>query len=71
MLLPSTCHVGGLPLTSTTGNIKSLNNQHTYHVTAARPELAKFMALPPGFRFRVLAEEDDVWFDPKVAAERA
>jgi len=33
------------------GNIESLNHEHTYHVTAARPDLASFLALPYGFRF--------------------
>ena len=33
------------------GNIESLKHEHTYHVTAARPDLASFLALPYGFRF--------------------
>jgi hypothetical protein len=47
-------------------NIKSLKNEHTYHITAARPELAKYLALPQGFRFDSLAQ--DAWLDHEVAA---
>lgn len=69
---PSPDHMSGWWLTTGQydGNIQHLKNQHTYHVTAARPELAKYLALPEGFRFRVSPEGDDVWFDEKVAAER-
>lgn len=49
------------------GNIKSLTNHHTYHVTAARPDLAKFLALPCGFRFDQ-TEREVAWFDPEAAA---
>ena len=47
------------------GNIKSLRHEHTYHVTAARPDLAKYLALPDGFRFNFSVAEE-VWFDEKV-----
>jgi hypothetical protein len=49
------------------GDIKSLKNHHTYHVTAARPDLAKFLALPCGFRFDQTTGEK-AWFDPEAAA---
>ena len=48
------------------GDIKSLRNEHTYHVTAARPDLAKFLALPCGFRFDQTSGEK-AWFDPEAA----
>ncbi|MBV8206703.1 MAG: hypothetical protein JO041_07915 [Acidobacteria bacterium] len=51
------------------GNVKSLQREHTYHLTAARPELAKYLALPHGFRFD-LSTGDDVWKDDRVAANR-
>jgi hypothetical protein len=33
------------------GRIESLQRHHTYHVTSSRPELARYLALPRGFRF--------------------
>lgn len=47
-------------------NVKSLTNHHTYHVTAARPDLARFLALPIGFRFD-LTKKQRVWIDQEVA----
>jgi len=49
------------------GDVKSLKHEHTYHVTAARPDLAKYLALPDGFRFD-LSRIEDVWRDEKVRA---
>jgi hypothetical protein len=49
------------------GDINSLKNHHTYHVTAARPDLAKFLALPCGFRFDQ-TDGEKAWFDPEAAA---
>ena len=51
------------------GDVSTLKHEHTYHVTAARPDLAKFMALPVGFRYDLLTHED-VWFDQGVLASR-
>ncbi len=48
------------------GKIESLTNHCTYHVTAARPDLAKYLALPHGFRFD-LTDGEKVWFDPEAA----
>ncbi len=48
------------------GDVKSLTNHHTYHVTAARPDLARFLALPIGFRFD-LTKGQRVWIDEEVA----
>jgi hypothetical protein len=45
-----------------------LKREHLYHVTAARPDLAEYVALPYGFRFD-LSQGQDVWFDPKVASQ--
>jgi hypothetical protein len=39
-----------------------------YHLTAARPDLARYLALPFGFRFDQ-ASGEDVWFDEQVARE--
>ena len=51
------------------GDISTLKHEHTYHVTAARPDLAKFMALPAGFRYD-LSTHEDVWFDQGVLASK-
>ena len=48
------------------GDINSLKREHTSHVTAARPDLAKYLALPTGFRFD-LSGREDVWLDEKVS----
>lgn len=48
------------------GNIKSLTNHHTYHVTATRPDLAAFLALPIGFRID-LTDGQHAWLDQEVA----
>ena len=34
------------------GDINSIKTTHLYHVTAKRPDLAPFIALPVGFRFK-------------------
>jgi hypothetical protein len=64
---PSPDHMSGWWITTDLydGNIKSLRNEHIYHVTAARPDLAKYLALPDGFRFN-LSVAEEVWFDQKV-----
>lgn len=49
------------------GDVGTLRNEHTYHVTAARPDLTKFLALPCGFRFDQTSGEK-VWFDPEAAS---
>ena len=65
---PSPKHMSGWWITTDQydGNIESLKHEHTHHVTAARPELAKYLALPEGFRFD-LSIKEDVWRDEKVA----
>lgn len=65
---PSPTHMSGWWITTDKydGNIRSLKNEHTYHLTAARPELAKYLALPVGFRFDFTSSED-VWFEERIA----
>jgi hypothetical protein len=64
---PSPDHMSGWWITTDlyNGDIRTLKHEHTYHVTAARPDLAKYLALPDGFRFDLSATED-VWLDEKV-----
>lgn len=65
---PSPEHMSGWWVTTDDcdGDIKSLKSEHTYHLTAARPDLAKYLALPPGFRFD-LSSFEDVWFEEEAA----
>jgi hypothetical protein len=65
---PSPGHMSGWWLTtrSCDGDIRSLTREHLYHVTAARPDLGRYMALPFGLRFDQTNGED-VWFDQDVA----
>lgn len=51
------------------GDMSTLVIDHLYHLTAMRPDLARFVALPPGYRFDTSNGEDDVWFDVGVAAD--
>ena len=48
------------------GDVGSLRKEHTYHLTASRPDLAKYLALPYGFRFD-LSTFEDVWYEQDVA----
>jgi hypothetical protein len=61
---PSPDHMSGWWITTDlyNGNIQTLKREHTYHVTAVRPDLAKYLALPDGFRFDLTGTED-VWLD--------
>jgi len=64
---PAPEHMSGWWITTDlyNGDVSTLKHEHTYHVTAKRPDLAKFMALPRGFRYD-LATHEDVWFDEKT-----
>ncbi|WP_197387310.1 hypothetical protein [Ralstonia pseudosolanacearum] len=66
---PSPHHMSGWWLTteSYNGDINTLKKVHAYHVSAARPDLAKYFSLPFGYRFHSL--NSAVWFDEKVANE--
>ncbi|MBX3257335.1 MAG: hypothetical protein KF862_24635 [Chitinophagaceae bacterium] len=64
----SPSHMTGWYLTSNSykGDIKSLSVDHLYHLLKKRPDLAKFMALPFGYRFYKDFKEEDVWLDEEV-----
>lgn len=49
------------------GNMKALRSEHVYHVCSARPDVARFLALPIGSRFDT--RTGSAWFDPEVAAD--
>jgi hypothetical protein len=44
-------------------NVKSL---HVYHLLETYPDILKYLALPPGWRFLVAGNYEDVWFDEKL-----
>ena len=39
---------------------------HTIHLVDYRPEVIKFLGLPPGYRFLIAGDYVDVWFDPAL-----
>lgn len=39
---------------------------HTQHLLHRRPEVVKYLGLPPGYRFLIAGDYVDVWFDPKL-----
>lgn len=51
-------------------NANSLVTEHLYHITAARPDLAKFIALPHGFRFSQ-KRGDVVYFDEEAISRHS
>jgi hypothetical protein len=66
---PSPEHMSGWWITTAryNGDVKSLKTEHLYHLTAARPDLARYLALPYGFRFDTGPDVPDVWFDLDTA----
>jgi hypothetical protein len=44
---------------------------HTAHIYEERPEIAKFLGLAPGHRFRLADDYVDVWFDPELLIIRS
>lgn len=61
-------HMTGWYLTSNSfdGDINSLVVDHLYHILKERPDLAKYLALPPGYRFYKDEKEEEAWFDESV-----
>ena len=44
----------------------SFSPVHAHHLIQLRPEVLKFLGLPPGFRFLVAGDYTDVWYDPTL-----
>jgi len=42
---------------------------HLKHLHECRPDLIRFMSLPPGWRFLVAPDYEDAWFDPSLLIE--
>jgi len=55
-------HMSGWYLTTEdyNGDIETMKVEHLYHVTASRPETARYIALPPGSWFTLWEDGDDV-----------
>jgi hypothetical protein len=69
---PSPEHMSGWYLLQSAGErpeVASLRILHLHHVVLERPDLAAFLALPPGHRFRQPSEPSQptrIWFDAKL-----
>ena len=65
----SPSHMTGWWLTTErcSGNIDLLQTVHFRHIEEQRPDIARYMALPYGYRFQLGGKEEHVWFDAKAA----
>lgn len=63
---PSPEHMSGWWITTDryNGDVATLKTIHAYHLTARRPDLARYLALAFGFRF--YSENDEIRFDPNA-----
>lgn len=62
-------HMSGWYLTSNSfdGDVNTLIVDYLYHILKERPDIAKFLALPSGYRFYKDGEGHNIWFDPEVS----
>jgi hypothetical protein len=42
---------------------------HVDHLVELCPDLMRYLGLPPGWRFQVAPDHEDVWFDPALLVE--
>lgn len=42
---------------------------HVAHVAQYLPSVEPYLSLPPGYRFQIADEHEDVWFDPALLVE--
>lgn len=42
---------------------------HVSHIENYIPEIKKYLALPPGYRFLVAGDYEDVWHDPNLICD--
>jgi hypothetical protein len=54
---------GGKQLSKDPGFFSPL---HTQHLLRRKPEILKFLGLPPGYRFLIAGDYVDIWFDPNL-----
>jgi hypothetical protein len=61
-------HMSGWYLTteSYSGDVRDLRVDHLYHLTSRRPDVVRFLALPPGHRFEISVRGGRAYFDPEV-----
>jgi hypothetical protein len=66
---PSPEHMSGWWLSTDRydGDVKALTLEHIYHVATWRPDLARYLALPLGWRFST--DRSEIWFDESVAKQ--
>ncbi|MGG7607373.1 immunity protein Imm33 domain-containing protein [Massilia sp. BKSP1R2A-1] len=43
---------------------------HVEHIAEYLPSVTPYLSLPPGYRFQIADEYEDVWFDPALLSER-
>jgi hypothetical protein len=65
-------HMSGWYLTTDrySGNIEDLKVGHLHHLTALRPDLVRFLALPHGYRFELTGQGERAYFDAQVLKEK-
>jgi hypothetical protein len=39
---------------------------HTFHLEESYPEIMKYLALPPGWRFLIASDYEDIWYDESL-----
>jgi hypothetical protein len=42
---------------------------HFKHIDEWAPNIKKYLGLPPGWRFLIAGDYEDVWFDPDIIIE--
>lgn len=43
---------------------------HVRHLEEWCPDVLRFLGLPPGYRFLVAGDHEDVWFDPSLLVDQ-
>jgi len=43
---------------------------HVAHIAEYLPSVEPYLSLPPGYRFQIGGEHEDVWFDPALLVEK-
>jgi hypothetical protein len=50
-------------------NPNFFQSHHAEHIVSARPEIASYLALPPGWGFIIAPGYEDVWRDESLLVE--
>ena len=43
---------------------------HVAHIAEYLPSVEPYLSLPPGYRFQIADEYEDIWFDPALLVEK-